>query len=55
MELLKRFNASGVWIVDIDSDDNMGWLCRCGYYPLMRTITEELRGNGGCQVDGCLA
>jgi len=54
MKLLKKFNASGVWIDNLAGDDILGWQCRCGSYPLMRTISEELRGEGECEVSGCL-
>lgn len=51
MDFVKKLGISGamIWALDLDDFTNR---CGCGKYPLLRTINEELRGQG-CKLNTC--
>ncbi|XP_059479869.1 probable chitinase 10 [Neocloeon triangulifer] len=51
MAFVKKLGISGamIWALDLDDFTNR---CGCGKYPLLRTINEELRGQG-CKLNAC--
>jgi len=53
MELIVSKDIAGVYFEYLPFDDFDGKACNCGKYPLLRTINEEIRGDGKCKIPIC--
>ncbi|XP_059477010.1 probable chitinase 10 [Neocloeon triangulifer] len=53
MEFVTKYNLSGVFLEHLRDDDFDGTMCKCGKYPVLRTMNEEIRGSRRCFVPLC--
>lgn len=51
-EYVRSMNLAGAMVWSIDLDDFRGD-CKCGNYPLLTTLNQELRNIGGLEVKKC--
>ncbi|XP_065342187.1 probable chitinase 10 isoform X1 [Cloeon dipterum] len=53
MATVTKLNLGGAFLEHIPDDDFDGVSCKCGKYPILRTINEAVRGQGLCFVPSC--